>query len=187
MAVNLRKYVVVWSGLPGLPGISVHYSGETDDMTVQLAAWFTGMQSIFPAGLQWAIPNTGDKISDDTGILTGAWTGGTAATVNASGAAPHAAGTGAFVKWVTGAVVGHRRLQGRTFLCPLMNSAYDNAGTIVTANLATLQTASNTFVASNKVVVWHRPTTPHGTDGTSRLVIGASVPDKVTSLKTRRV
>jgi hypothetical protein len=169
-----------------LPGVSVHYSGDTDDLTTNLATWFTAMQSIFPAGLSWAIPNTGDRINDDTGHLVGAWTGGTAATVNASGAQPHAAGTGAFVKWTTGAVVGTRRLQGRTFLCPLMNSAYNNSGGIVAANLTTLQNACNTLAASSKLVVWHRPRTKVSADGTSRLVIAASVNSRVTSLDSRR-
>jgi hypothetical protein len=178
--------VVTWTGLTGLPGLSVHYSGDTDDITVNLATWFTAMQSIFPAGLAWQIPNVGDRINDDTGHLVGAWTGGTSATVNSSGAAAYAAGTGAFVKWTTGAVVGTRRLQGRTFLCPIMNSAFDNSGTITDTNKTTLQTACNTLVATNKLVIWHRPTTPGGTDGTSRLVIAATVPDKVTSLRTRR-
>jgi hypothetical protein len=182
----MRKVVVVWAGLSGLPGVSVHYCGDTDDITTNLATWFTAMQSIFPAGLTWSIPSTGDKISDDSGHLTGAWTGGTAATVNASGAQPHAAGTGTFVKWTTGAVVGTRRLQGRTFLAPIMNSAYNNSGGIVAGNLTTLQNACNTLVGSNKLIIWHRPKTKTSNDGTGRLAIGASVSTRVSSLDSRR-
>jgi hypothetical protein len=90
------------------------------------------------------------------------------------------------VRWLTGAVVGTHKLLGRTYLVPVISGVYDNDGTITSTNLTTVQNAATTLVGSNKLIIWHRPTSPGGTDGTNRLAIGATVPDKVTSLKSRR-
>jgi hypothetical protein len=103
--------------------------------------------------------------------------------VAASGAAQHASGVGAYVNWRTATVVGGRRVMGRTFLAPLMNSAYDSSGTIVTGNLTTLQNAADALAATTDIGVWHRP---GGTAGVLAAIGTAQVPDQVTSLRTRR-
>lgn len=183
---DIDRVEVTWTGLSGLPGVSVFYTVAGSNAPASLVTFFTAIQSVFPAGLSWTVPSSGDTIESTDGVLQGGWTGSGGATVAASGAAAHAAGTGAYVNWATASVVGGRRLAGRTFLAPLMNSAYDNAGTIVTGNLTTLQNAATALAGANKLVVWHRPTTPGGTDGTEDLVISGNVPDQVTSLRSRR-
>lgn len=186
MTSPLRRVPVAWTTGIGGSGVSVFYSGATDDLTANLGTFFSAIAALFPNAVTWSIPSSGDEINDDTGHLVGAWTGGTAATVNASGGAVnYVAGTGAYVKWVTGAIVGTRKLQGRTFLTPLTTGCFDTNGTLTNANVTTIQNAANTLVATNKLVVWHRPP-KGGSTGTARLVIGATVPDKVTSLRTRR-
>jgi hypothetical protein len=80
------------------------------------------------------------------------------------------------VQWSTTAIVGGRRLKGRTFLAPLWNSGYDGSGTILLATQTTLQTASNALAAAGTLVVWHRPTTPGGSDGVSHAVSGRHPP-----------
>ena len=157
------------------------------DVTTNLGTFFNAIKGAFPAGLQWSIPSSGDTIDVATGQLTGGWTGGTAAVVSAGPNTPYAAGVGAFVRWGTPLVVGGRRVKGRTFLCPLVSSLYDAAGTIENANLGTLQTAAGTLAAAGKLVVWHRPSTLAPTGGIASTVTSGTVPDKVTWLKTRRL
>lgn len=184
---DIQRIVIDWTGLTGLPGVSVFYGEPASTANADLKTFFTAIQSLLPAGLSWTVPAGGDMIEDSNGALSGTWSnpaGG--GTVAASGAAAHAAGVGAYVNWRTAAVVGGRRLMGRTFIAPLMNSAYDNSGTIVTGNLATLQTAASALVTAAQTVVWHRPTTSGGTDGSSANPTVAQVPDQVTSLRTRR-
>jgi len=181
---DLERIVVTWTGLSGLPGVSVFYGALGASANADIKTFFTAVQSIFPAGLSWTIPGNGDLIDDATGDLSGVWvnTGG-GGTVAASGAAAHAAGTGAYVNWRTSLIVGPRRLMGRTFLAPIMNSAYDNSGTIVTGNLTTLQTAATAVCTAASTRIWHRP---NGGAGASAVPAAATVPDQVTSLKTRR-
>ena len=180
---TMERNVVVWSNAAGLPGVSVFYGQSGAAANAALKTFFTAVQSLFPAGLTWSIPTTGDTIDSTTGGLLGSWVNVIASpSVVASGAANYAAGCGAFIKWETGAIFGRRRLKGRTFMAPLINSAYD-AGTILNSNLATLQTAASNLVTANVLYVWHRP----GSSGSGAVApTAATVPDQVTSLKTRR-
>lgn len=183
---DLERIVVDWNGLSGLPGVSVFYGALAGNANASLKTFFTSCQSIFPAGLTWTIPGGGDLVDSATGAITGTWINGAGGgQVAASGAAAHAAGTGAYVNWRTGVVIGRRRLMGRTFLAPIMNSAYDNQGTIVAANLTTLQNAANALVTAGNTRVWHRPNAAH-TGGQAGVVSVATIPDQVTSLRSRR-
>jgi len=121
-----------------------------------------------------------------TGTLTGTWTGGTAASITGTGGGTYAAGTGMFVRWTTGLIVGGRKLQGRTFLCPVISGVYDNDGTITGTNLTTVGTAAAALVTAGKVGLWHRPGDVNGLPGAFSTITGSTVPDKVTSLKGRR-
>jgi hypothetical protein len=168
-------------------GLSVFYCGATDDITTNLATFFNAIKAWFPPAVSWQIPNAGDEINDDTGTLVGSWTGGTAASIVSTGTGAYAAGTGALAQWRTGAIVHGHKLQGRTFLNPFVTSTYDANGQIGSGVLTPLQAACAALAASNKLVLWHRPTTPGGTDGTSRLVISGTASSKVSSLRSRRV
>jgi len=182
----IRKMPVVWGTGIGGSGVSVFYSPFGVDATVELATFFNAIKTVFPNAVTWDIPGTGDVIDDTTGLITGAWTAGTAASVSGTGGTgAYVAGTGAFVRWQTGGIVNGRRVRGRTFLCPLITTAFDSNGTLSNPNVTTFQTAATTLAASGKLLIWHRPSAG-GSDGSNHVVVGATVPDKVTSLRTRR-
>jgi len=182
----MRRVEVVWSGLTGLPGLSVFYSGSAVDVTTDLNTWFTALAGVFPTGLQWNIPGAGDTIEDTTGSLTGGWSTGSSFTISATGGTGgHAAGTGAFVRWGTNAIVGGRRLRGRTFLAPISGAFYDNAGTLTAGFLTAIGPATTTLAAAGKLLIWHRPP-KGGASGSSSLVTSSFIPDQVTSLRSRR-
>lgn len=181
---DMERIVVAWSGVAGLPGVSVFYGDLAGSANADVKTFFTAIAGVFPLGLSWTIPGSGDLIEDTTGALSGTWVNGAGGgVVAASGAAQHASGVGAYVNWRTGAVVNGRRLMGRTFLAPLMNSAYDAAGSIVTGNLTTLQNAAAALVTAGNTLIWHRP---GAGAGSSSQPVSATVPDQVTSLRTRR-
>lgn len=182
----MRRLRVTWTGLGGLPGLSTFYYGVATPNVSDCVAFFTAIRSLFPTGLTWDIPSSGDEIDDATGTLTGGWTGSGGGTVTANGGVTtYAAGTGTRVRWDTLSIVNGRRVRGGTFLAPLLGSSYDSSGTIATASLSTIQTAASTFAASGVAKgIWHRPTTP-GT-GLYAAINTAVVPDKVTMLRSRR-
>jgi uncharacterized membrane protein len=91
-----------------------------------------------------------------------------------------------FIKWATGAIVGGRRLQGKTFLAPIKSQAYAVTGVIDPAVVTSIVSATATLVAANALTIWHRPDPVSHTGGSSSAVNGATVPNTVTSLATRR-
>ena len=185
----LCRIPVVWDGLPGLPGLSVFYSTPTDVVTtvVALKAFFTSAASMFPTALTWQFPSDGDEIDDSDGELQAGWNGGAGGTVTGSGGAgTYAAGCGFRVTWGTNTIVDGRRLKGSTFMVPILSTAYDTSGTIQNASVATMLTAANTLVTNGTTVIWHRPD-KGAANGSSATVLSAAVPDKVATLRSRRV
>lgn len=185
---DIVRVRVEWNGLTGLPGISTFYVGTTDADISELVTFFTAIRGVFPTGLTWTIPSTGDVLTAETGVLTGThiFTGSGSVTGNGGNLA-YAAGVGLRVRWLTGAVVDGRRVVGTTFLTHLLSSNYDTSGTIDDTDRGVIQTAASAFVASGSPWgVWHRPTTPGGSDGSFHDLSAASVPDKVSWLRTRK-
>jgi hypothetical protein len=183
---TLRRWRVQWSGGTGGAGVSTFYSGSAVDVSTELATFFGSIKSRFPSGIGWAMAGSGDTIDDATGHINGGYSGGTAwADSGSAGAVAYAGGVGTFVQWGTGAIVGTRRLKGRTFLTGLESVNYDSAGTIVSSCLTNLRAAAAVLAAAGKLVIWSRPD-PGGSNGTSSLVTSGDVPDRVSWLQTRR-
>jgi hypothetical protein len=183
----IRRTSVAWQTGIGGAGVSNFYSAFGVDVTAELGTFFNAIKALFPTAVTWDIPSAGDVLDEVSGLLTGAWTGGTAATNNGTLATAYAGGTGVFVRWTTNGIVGGRRVRGRTFLVPLATASYDTNGTVATATLTPLNAACATLVGAGKLQIWHRPTSPTSNDGSAHIVTGGTVPDKVTSLRTRRV
>jgi len=184
---TIRRYRVQWNGLTGLPGYSLFYAPAGAAAGADLKTFFTALTNKAPAPCSWTIPTSGDELDDNTGTITGTWTDAGGGTVGPSSSnVAYAAGTGAYVTWNTAAIVNGRRLKGRTFFCPIITTEYDTAGTLGASMQTTLASAAGNLAASTNIVIWHRPP-PGGAGGSSSVVVSALVPDKVTSLRSRRV
>jgi len=185
---TLRVIKVQWSGLTGLPGVSVFHS--LDSVTGALSEihdYFDAIKPYFPNGLQWSFPGSGDTIDGTNGHLVGGWADTQPADVAATGTGYHAAGVGIIHTWHTGVVVGTRRLRGRTFLAPLASANYEVNGTVTSACLAAIKAAGDSMWASGILQVWHRPSGPGATDGSNAVVVSSTVKDQVTRLRSRTI
>lgn len=183
---EIRRVPVQWSTGAGGLGVSVFYSIAADDATASLGTFFNAIKASFPSVVTWTIPAAGDKLESTTGALTGSWSGGTSASITATGSGTYAAGTGGYVRWYTNTIRAGRKFYGRTFLCPVLSAVYDNDGTITGSNITTWQTAANALVTAGKCVIWGRPSSVGAADGIHAGLTGAVVPDKVASLRSRR-
>lgn len=183
---TMRRVRVTWDGIGGLPGLSTFYMGVASPSVAPLVTFYGAIKGLFPPGLSWTIPSSGDELDDATGNLTGSWSGTGGSTVAANGVAgSYAAGVGAIVLWKTGVIHNARRVQGRSFLSSMLAVNYENNGTITTGALSTIQTAANALVASGVAQgIWSRGRTP--TDGLYCALSSATVPDRVSSLRSRR-
>jgi hypothetical protein len=72
-------------------------------------------------------------------------------------------------------------------MVPLVTSTYSTNGVINSTALGTLQTAATALVTATAHVIYHRPPTGTFSGGFFAEATSAVVPNKVTSLKTRRV
>lgn len=184
---SIGKMMVEWSGGAGLPGVSVLYNDGTSTAAIaDLVTFFTAIADRLPTGIAVVVPSSGDNIDDATGTLLGEWSGGAGGTINGSGSSVYAAGVGVAVQWNTVGIRNGRRVRGRTFLCPLSIGSYDAQGTIDTATRNDIQAAATALASAGNLVVFSRPSSPGAADGDSFAVTSAFVPDRVTSLRTRR-
>jgi len=183
----MKRIRVEWSGAAVVgPGVSTFYLADSVTAVGPLLTFFGSIANKFPAELSWTVPNVGDVIDVTTGELTAGTTftggGGQVATGTDS---RYAQGVGARIRWSTAAVFNGRRLAGSTFLVPLEGYCYDNTGSLDGTNLSQMQTAVNTLVGALDMLVWHRPT-PGGSNGGSASIIAGTIPDKVSTLRSRR-
>lgn len=184
---TIARVPVTWTGLPGLPGVSVFYwdFAEAADLSA-LNAFFTAVRGLFADALSWSIPGGGDTIDDSDGTLNGSWiaTGGGTIIGNGGGGS-YPAGVGTRVRWNTAGIVDGRRVRGSTFMVPLLGANYDISGTIGSTPLTTLRNAATALATNGGLRIWSR-NDPGSTNGSSNLVITASVPDQVATLRSRR-
>jgi|SRR6476661_4630503 len=182
-----RKYVCTWTtGVQGGAGISTFYSAFGTDATPDLNTFWAAVKTIFSDEVSVTVPSNGDVIDESTGLLTGAWTAGTAGTHSGTTHSAYPAGTGAFIKWNTGVVVAGHRVVGRTFIAPILSNSFDTNGTLTSGVVTTLQNAANTLAASGHLSIWHRPPVIGSPGGSLAGIVSATVPDKTTSLSSRR-
>lgn len=186
---TLKKIVVVWTGLTGLPGISVFYGKETASNPVSdLNTFFTSIQAKFPSNLKWQLPAAGDTIDSASGHPNGSWNSTGSGSISASGGTvAYAAGTGLKIQWkTTGVTPKFRKINGLTYLTHLSASQYDTDGTILGTAVTAFQSAADALVATTNFGVWHR-NTPGANDGTFNPFFAATVLDRTASLRSRRV
>lgn len=188
---TISRISCVWQQWPGAPGVTQFYADDAatlQDVVDDIRAFFEAIKALLPSGLTISVPGNGDNLNDVTGQISGAWSVGVTPTVvTCTGVGAYAGNAGAVVHWLTGGTINGRRVRGRTFLVPLINTAYDTSGSISTAALATLQTAANGLVTGSggDLVVWHRPTNFAG--GSSFQWNGNRIPDLAVSLRSRRI
>lgn len=185
----MKRHRVSWSGTPVTgPGLSTFYEapssavGGADD----IQAFFEAIKAYVPTGVQWTIPSNGDLIESTTGALAGSWSDpGTGGTVTATGLGQFANGVGTRIVWNTDGLFHDRRVKGSTFIVPLVVSAYEGAGNITSGALAALQAAADGLVAAMPdMKIWSNPR--GGVDGEVSQVLSATVPDRVSWLRSRR-
>ena len=185
---NLARVRTVWSGSPIVGGgVSTWYFSEAHSgFLADINSFFTAIRTIMPLGLTWTTENTGDLVDVTTGALTGSWTDGSSSLITSTGNAEHAAGVGTRIRWSTTGITNKRRVRGSTFIVPLPASGYDPQGTIVTATLTALGTAATALFSGSdgNMRIWTRPV--NGVGGAAHPVVGYSIPDRVSWLRSRR-
>jgi len=183
----MERVECVWTGATALPGASVLY-GSTGVPTLASDAYtfFDAIKALLPSSVSITVPGAGDLIEDSDGSLAGTWSSTGVGTVTGTSGLSYAAGVGARIVWRTNGIRNGRRVRGSTFICPLVTTVFEGNGTLTSAAMTTLGNAATALAAGGRLLVWSRPTPPGGSDGDSNAVLNATVPDRVTALRSRR-
>lgn len=189
---TINRYRVTWDFPNGGPGVSTFY-GSGGSVVTDLATFFNAVKTRIPTAVTLNYDGTSETINVETGELVGAGPDGSSFSVVGTGTGPWAAGVGASVRWLTGAVVYGHRVAGRTFLAPLNQFSFDAFGTLDTNALSEFRTAAAALIAgaNSEYGVYTRPKPAPGGIGPDRpgvysVIVGSSVADKVSTLRTRR-
>lgn len=183
----MRRLRVSWNGSPVTGGgLSTFYFTDTVTDVSAVKTFFTALTSQFPPGLSWTIPNEVDLIDPADGELLGSATVAGGGTVTAAGTdTRYVLGAGLRVVWLTNGVARGRKVRGSAFMVPLEAYCYESDGSIAAATLTQFTNAATALAATTGFEVWSRPR-PGAADGAMFGVSGAKVPDRVSTLRSRR-
>lgn len=151
----------------------------------------TDIRSLLPSQVTAATVSDVEEINEQSGMLLGVLSGGTAAAQpgTATSTAPWAAAVGGVISWSTAGIRKNRRVRGRTFIVPMSSTAFDTDGTLTAGTLTTLNTVSNSLMTGGtnvQLAVWCRPTSKGATDADAFNVMARKVPDMGAILTSRR-
>lgn len=182
--------------LPGSPGVITLYTRSTgleNGATAQLTC--DRLRDAVTAGADLWAGDThiiSDAFVDDIDPATGHITGSNGVTgwsftgTGATAYCPPA--TAVCIAWKTAAVIGGRRVQGRTFVGPLSTTHLQTDGTPDAGGLTKANDMASAWtdngLTATFTVVWHRPVS--GAGGTAEDITGHVVKDKFAVLRSRR-
>jgi hypothetical protein len=185
----ISRLRVAWTGSAVTGGgVSTFYT-EGDPLVLQAAVkeLFLGTgRTLIPNSAAVNIPSGGETLESTTGLLTGVWSGVAGTSIAGIGGDTYAAGVGARITWQTAGITRGRRVKGATYMVPLGTGVYSLDGTLDNSKRADLEAAAQQVVVAcgDDLVVWSRPTP--GDPGDIWTISAASVPDKVSWLRSRR-
>lgn len=161
------------------------YFTDTSTAVESVHTFWLDNVELIPGDVSVQVESAGDILNDANGDLIDTWTSDPVAAVPMTGTGSYSAPSGACIDWLTATIAGKHRLRGRTFLVPIVNSAYEENGSIRVARVAEIKSRAEDLIASQSAsfVVWHRGT---GDDGSSGLITSAHVPSLAAVLKSRR-
>ena len=184
------QYRAVWSVPGGGTGYSVFHADnasdqtDADELADAIHDFFDSIDPLIPDDVTISFDSEVLVLADD-GTLTNVWAVTPPSSVAGSGTAVYARAQGARVDWSTGTIVAGHRLSGRTYLVPIIGTAFDTAGLLLSSTVTTLQAAADGLIAQLTTAgvvlkVWSR------THATTGVVVSASIPDKGAVLRSRR-
>ncbi len=198
MAIPMYRVRAVWSGGPGGPALSTYYFKITTPGSAADAATVAGrvrgafdvLKTLWPSSMTIQVSSTVDQILDEDGSLTGSYGIATPAVVTGTG-------VGGFgppqvqpaLLLLTNTFIAGRRVQGRSFLGPIIASQTNvptpSAGvnTAIDAFGVALITASPP-AATAPAVVWARP--KPGRNGQACDITSSTHSLKFFTLRSRR-
>lgn len=199
---SVYRVTAVWNGFQGAPGYSkFSFQALNTDVNRNAAgaavrAWFASLTSYMQNAWTVAVQPTVQEFNDLNGLLIGedVMTTVPASVGGIGGSGAFAGGSGACVSWKTTFFFVGRRVQGRTFLVPLLG-AFDTDGTLAGSIIGTLNTANAALIAAPnaELAVWAKQWSAPDSSGHRTQISGVTAPvtsavvkDMASQLRSRR-
>jgi hypothetical protein len=178
----------VGTGVVGSASSTFYCQNTTSSIltaTGAINAFWTSIKALLPASITINTPGGGQVYDDVSGLLLGTWSGAVGGPVAGTGAGAFGSASGGSVRWLTSSIVRRHALSGRTYLVPLVASAFNANGVLSPASVTTIQTAATVLAGAGGLKIWSRPTTLNPI-GASGFISGATVLNKDAILRSRR-
>jgi hypothetical protein len=186
--------VITWANTSGAGGVgyTIFYGPSLSAHLTSIQSFFTNVKAYIPLAYTLTFPGSGYILNDRDGVQSGSWSATPPAAVQGTGTGAYARAVGAVVDWRTGVLNtrGHQ-IVGKTFLVPLIGSAFDAGGAIGQSIATIIKGQADNFVTSaggSFYVYARHGVTKKGVpyDGTSAQVKTTNVPVKGVVMRSRR-
>lgn len=190
----IQRVQVQWTGFQGAPGYSVLHNFTSGDpqggnlFHDAVDAMFRAMSPVITSDVVLQVEDEWQILESSTGVLEGVEaTTNPKTDINAGGIGAYSTPVGAVINWGTDTIRNGRRLRGRTFVVPLVGSAFGSDGQLTTDAQSTLQGAVTGFIGTFGIepIVFGRPG-PLGNDGVFGPITSGRVPRLAAILRSRR-
>lgn len=179
------------TGVQGSPWLSTMYfdvaGGTAQDAADAVGVFWTAMDNSMVSAVQWATEAEVAQVNASNGnlVMVHATTPASGTGASATEVLPIA--TQALIRWRTGSIVNGREVRGRTFI-PGLVEANNDSGSPTSTLVTNYSAAAAALIAdaNSTLVVWHRPTTPGGSDGSKHDVVTGSMWTEFAVLRSRR-
>jgi hypothetical protein len=201
---NIFQVTWTWTGFQGAPGYTNLFflssngdATEASNVVTKSTVLWTGLKPVLPTAVNITMSEDIRLIDDQTGDLRNSFTyAGSPVVGGSAGAGAYSGPSGAVIRWITGQVHGKHLLVGRTFVVPMIGSAFGPTGQLASATVTTLATAADAMRTAPGPAfgIWGRPRAAKTVGGITRpALIGAwhpatseAVPNKAAVLRSRR-
>jgi hypothetical protein len=183
---NISKITVDWQVPSGGSGSNTFYALDGPGVESGLETAYNSIKSYVPVGVTWGLHRGGEILDPLNGTLVGDWGTSVVAGSSPTGTGVWANGVGLSLRWETGTIMDGHRLRGRTYIVPIVSSAFGPDGNILASVETAFNTAFQQVITSHpgQLVVWHRPKDPRA--GGFSVATTVAVRPKPAILRTRR-
>lgn len=197
--MGMYRVTAVSTGWTGSPGFHTFYYQDKTDPSINDSAsaleCATNVQvaigtnaAMWPTPWNLQVSPTVDIINPANGDLTTSFTVATPSPNPGGGSGNFGPiPSGIVTHYLTDDIVNGHRVRGRSFWVPVDNQS-DTDGTPTATMIGQANSLSTMLEETTHCnqVVWHRPTTSGGTDGSAHVVTGHQVRDTFCVLRSRR-
>lgn len=195
---HIFRLKTILTGFAGGPGVTTMYFRDVNTAVSSVNQFWLSAGLLIPVAVNIKVDNLGDVIEDSTGDLVDNWLADPVAGFAGGTAGAYAAPAGGAITWETGTIRNSHRLRGRTFVVPLVATAYEANGSLTADAITSLTSAAAGLLATQNTsfCIWHRPfagaaataTKPARAPyiGSNSLVTGGIVRDRVAVLRSRQ-